>query len=360
MDRSSQALPLESLTKELRALKDLLSVAQLVACSLELDEVLLNILHSAMTIMDMPAGSVALYEIATNKLQLHAHDGLSETYTAHDRWTVKPGGLTAAILARGELFVIEDTRQTDLFNNPLAIAEGIRSLIAVPLKMQDEIIGVLYLDDFVPRRFPEERLELLSVLGPFATMSIDNARLHQRTLELACTDGLTGLYNHRHFKKVFADELTRARRYQKPLSIILCDVDNFKAFNDSYGHPNGDLVLQEMAGLLRELLRGCDTIFRYGGEEFVILLPETAIGDALRAAERIRSFIETSSPTFLGQITGSHGVTVSVGVAAFPDDGDSTTQLLKAVDELMYAAKRTGKNQVHCRAQGEPSPQSGP
>jgi diguanylate cyclase (GGDEF)-like protein len=159
---------------------------------------------------------------------------------------------------------------------------------------------------------------------------------------------------------MFEDELNRARRYQKPLSIILCDVDNFKAFNDSYGHPNGDLVLQEMAGLLRELLRGSDTIFRYGGEEFVILLAETAIGDALRAAERIRSFVETTSPDFLGPITGSHGVTVSVGVAAFPDDGDSTAQLLKTVDELMYVAKRTGKNRVHCRARGELYPQSGP
>jgi diguanylate cyclase (GGDEF)-like protein len=152
---------------------------------------------------------------------------------------------------------------------------------------------------------------------------------------------------------MFAEELARAQRYQKPLSIILCDVDNFKMFNDSYGHPNGDLVLQEMAGLLRELLRGCDTIFRYGGEEFVILLPETSIADALRVAERLRSCVETSSPAFLGEITRSHGVTVSVGVAAFPDDGDSTTQLLKTVDELMYAAKRTGKNQVHCRSRGE-------
>jgi diguanylate cyclase (GGDEF)-like protein len=358
MDRSYQSLPLDSLAKELRGLKDLLGVAQLVVCSLELDEVLLNILHSAMTIMDMPAGSVALYDIATNKLQLHAHDGLSEAFTAHARWTVKPGGLTSAILDRGELFVVEDTRQAAFFNNPLAIAEGIRSLIAVPLKMQNEIIGVLYLDDFAPRRFPKERLELLAVLGSFATMSIDNARLHQRTMELACTDGLTGLYNHRQFKKMFTEELTRARRYQKPLSIILCDVDNFKAFNDSYGHPNGDLVLQELAGLLRELLRGCDTIFRYGGEEFVILLPETAIDDALRAAERIRSHVETSSPAFLAQITGSHGVTVSVGVAAFPDDGDSTAELLKSVDELMYAAKRTGKNQVHCRTRGGQCPQN--
>lgn len=343
----------EALERELKGLKDLLSVAQVVVSSLDLDEVLQNILHSAMTIMDAPAGTVALYDDETDKLKLHAHAGLSESFTAHDRWTVKPGGLTYEILDRGELFVIEDTQQASFFNNPLAIAEGIRSLIAVPLKMQRKTVGVLYVDDFQPRRFPREKLEMLSVLGSFASMSIDNARLHQRTLELACTDGLTGLYNQRQFKKMFQDEVARAGRYNKPLSIILLDVDDFKKFNDTYGHPNGDIVLQEMASLLRELLRGSDTVFRYGGEEFVILLPETAFTATLLVAERIRIFIETETPKFLDRITASHGVTVSVGVASFPEDGETVATLFKTVDDLMYEAKRKGKNQVHYRDRGE-------
>ncbi|TLM67246.1 MAG: sensor domain-containing diguanylate cyclase [Deltaproteobacteria bacterium] len=337
------------LERELKGLKDLLSVAQVVVSSLDLDEVLQNILHSAMTIMDMPAGTIALYDEGGGKLELHAHAGLSETFTAHDRWTVKPGGLTHEILERGELFVVEDTEQAGFFNNPLAIAEGIRSLIAVPLKMQRKTVGVLYVDDFVPRHFPQERLELLSVLGSFATMSIDNARLHRKTLELACTDGLTGLYNQRQFKKVFTEEVARAARYGKPLSIILLDVDDFKKFNDTYGHPNGDIVLQQMARMLIELLRGSDLVFRYGGEEFVILLPETAFPATLRVAERIRIFVETETPKFLDRITSSRGVTVSVGVASFPEDGDSVAMLFKTVDDLMYEAKRKGKNRVYYR-----------
>ena len=341
------------LERELKGLKDLLNVAQVVVSSLDLDEVLRNILHSAMIIMDTPAGSVALYDEATGKLQLHAHEGLSEAFTAHDRWTVKPGGLTDEILERGELFVIEDTQQASFFNNPLALAEGIRSLIAVPLKMQRKIVGVLYLDDFQPRQFPREKLDLLSILGSFASMSIDNARLHLRTLELACTDGLTGLYNQRQFKKMFPEELARAARYKKPLSLILFDADDFKKFNDTYGHPNGDIVLQEVANLLRELLRGSDVVFRYGGEEFVVMLPETPFEDALLVAERIRIFIETESPRFLDRITGSHGITVSVGVASFPEDGDSVAALFKTVDDLMYEAKRKGKNQVHYRSREE-------
>lgn len=353
-----RVMPSETLEKELRGLKDLLNVAQLVVSSLELNEVLQNILHSAMAIMDMPAGSVALYDKESRQLQLRAHAGLSEAFVARDRWPVAPGGLTYEILDRGELFVVEDTARAEFFNNPLAVDEGIRSLIAVPLKMQRKIVGVLYLDDFQPRGFPAERLELLQVLGSFASMSIDNARLYQRTLELACTDGLTGLYNHRQFKKMLGEELARAGRYGKPLSIIMFDIDNFKKFNDAYGHPSGDVVLQETAVLLRELLRGCDLVFRYGGEEFVALLPETPFADAVKVADRIRIFIETESPRFLSRITASHGVTASVGVATFPEDGASPEELLQAVDQLMYQAKRKGKNQVHYRPRGEQCPPS--
>jgi diguanylate cyclase (GGDEF)-like protein len=191
-------------------------------------------------------------------------------------------------------------------------------------------------------------LEFLSVLSSFATMSIDHARLHERTLQLACTDGLTGLYNHRQFKKTFIEEVARANRYSKPLSVILLDVDDFKKFNDTYGHPNGDIVLQEMATMLKELLRDCDSLFRYGGEEFVTLLPETPLDEAVKVAERIRIFVETESPRFLTGITKTHGVTVSVGVAALPDHGVDTQALLQKVDDLMYQAKKDGKNKVYC------------
>ena len=335
------------LLEELQGLKGVLNVAQVVVSSLELDEVLQNILHSSMAVMDMPAGTIALYDATTSELALQAHAGLSDDFVKLDKWRVKANGLTQHILDKGELFIVEDTQQTDFFNNPLAISEGIRSLIAVPLKIHQNTIGILYLDDFKPRNFSSTKLELLSILASFATMSIDHARLHEQTMQMACTDGLTGLYNHRQFKKVFAEEVARSRRYKTELSIILFDVDDFKKFNDSYGHPNGDIVLQEMANMLRELLRDCDMIFRYGGEEFVALLPETPLSEALKVAERIRIFVETESPRFLTKITKTHGVTVSVGVAALPGDGEDAAGLLKTVDDLMYKAKREGKNKVY-------------
>jgi len=333
--------------EELNCLREVLSVAQVVVSSLDLDEVLHNILCSSLGIMDMPAGSIALYDESLNRLQLHAHIGLSEKLTAKSNWSVTVGGLTHRILSEGQLFVVEDTQGEAFFKNPLAVEEGIRSLIAVPLKIQQKIIGILYLNDFVPRTFSAMRLHMLSILASFATMSIDNARLHVKTHLLACTDGLTGLYNHRHFLMTFDEEMARAIRYEKPLSLLMLDVDDFKRFNDTYGHPVGDKALIAVAKTLHSLLRTCDFSFRYGGEEFIAILTETDLDKALIAAERLRQgIINNTRDALLGIVP--EGVTVSIGVASYPRDGFGDV-LIKEADDQLYRAKREGKNCVYHR-----------
>ena len=333
--------------EELQCLREVLSVAQVVVSSLDLDEVLHNILCSALGTMDMPAGSIALYDDSLNRLELHTYIGLSEKLTSKSSWSVTPGGLTHRILSEGQLFVVEDTEGEAFFKNPLAVEEGIRSLIAVPLKIQEKIIGILYLDDFVPRIFSPMRLHMLSILASFATMSIDNARLHIKTHLLACTDGLTGLYNHRHFLVSYDEEMARAIRYEKPLSLVMIDVDDFKRFNDRYGHPVGDKALIAVAKTLQSLLRTCDFSFRYGGEEFVVILTETNLDMALVAAERLRlGIIEGTRDALIG--IAPEGVTVSIGVASFPRDGDGDV-LIKEADDQLYRAKREGKNCVYFR-----------
>lgn len=335
-----------ALMRELNSLRSILSVAQVVVSSLDLDEVLQNILYSAMGILDVPAGSVALYDEKGCHLTLHAHAGLSEVFLGRDRWQVKPGGLSHRILSEGNVLVVGDCAGHPLCTNPLLEQERIRSLVAVPLKVQQKNVGILYLDDFVPRQFADEQLHLLSILGSFASMSIDNARLHREMCHLASTDGLTGLYNHRIFSQMLKEELSRAQRYRLPLSLVMFDVDDFKRFNDTYGHPDGDRVLMAVADILRETLRKCDIPFRYGGEEFIALLPETTSEAAVLVAERIRGTIESQSRRYLPS-TVLHGVTVSVGVAAFPSDAETAENLLKIVDGLMYRAKRQGKNKVY-------------
>lgn len=332
--------------EELREMKEILSVAQVVVSSLDLDEVLHVILSSALAIMEIPAGSIALYDESISSVQLRVHSGLSEEFTRKSRWLVKEGGLTHHILEQGEPFVVEDTGKTDFFKNPLAIGEGIRSLIAVPLKIQDTIVGILYVDDFKPRQFNEQRLRALSILASFASMSINNAQLYAETQKLACTDGLTSLYNHRQFKVLLKEELARASRYEKKMSLIMFDIDNFKQFNDQHGHPAGDKVLAAIGCIMQQTLRDCDLSFRYGGEEFVAILPETGITSAVTAANRIAESIRDNSHRFLAEIAPDHTVTISVGVASYPRDGKDETALLHVVDDMLYKAKGLGKDRV--------------
>jgi diguanylate cyclase (GGDEF)-like protein len=335
----------QELEDEVQGFCDLLSIAQEVVSSLQLPAVLQNILKSAMNVMDMPAGSIALCDEEAAAMTLVAHAGLSPQLAGEEHWRVKPGGLTHSILEKGELFIVEETVNASFFNNPLAIGEGIRSLIAVPLKIQNKMVGILYLDDFIPRTFPEKRLRLLTILASFATTSIENARLHERMSQLACTDGLTGLYNHRHFQQSLREQLARAKRYKKPVSLLMFDLDNFKQFNDTFGHPAGDKALTTVAGILRDVFRGGDLLFRYGGEEFAVLLPETAVEEAILAADRARVAVAELFPRLFHEIPTT--LTISVGVATCPRDGQEAEALLKTSDALLYRAKREGKNKVY-------------
>ncbi|HBA89373.1 MAG TPA: GGDEF domain-containing protein [Geobacter sp.] len=336
----------ESLESQVKALKDLIEVAKAVVSTLDLDTVLQAILNSAMGFAQTPAGSVALYFDAKRELSLHAHSGLTADFVKKERWEVTPGGLTERVLTAGEIFFIEDTQTTPFFNNPVALKEGIRSLVCVPLVFQGRIVGILYLDDFIPREFDREKLNLLSILASFAAMAIHNATLHKRTKLMAITDALTGLHNHRYFKQYFRQEMGRAKRYHKPFSIIMMDVDDFKSFNDSFGHPAGDQLLANMGEVIMQTIRGVDVAFRYGGEEFIVLLPETSLDKAILAAERLRESVQVNTAKKL--LSGvTRGVTVSIGVASYPENADKMDELFHIVDSLLYLAKRCGKNKVY-------------
>jgi diguanylate cyclase (GGDEF)-like protein len=192
----------------------------------------------------------------------------------------------------------------------------------------------------------ERQLDHLALLASFAAMAIDNASLHGRTRMMALTDALTGLYNNRYFMQMFPHELIRARRYMKPLSLIMIDVDNFKKLNDTYGHPKGDQVLANLGKILAGSLRAADLSFRYGGEEFAVILPETRLDGAFMVAETLREKIFKGVTPLLGQ-NSDHLVTVSLGVSGFPGDGSTTDHLLSHADACLYKAKHQGKNMVY-------------
>ncbi len=156
-------------------------------------------------------------------------------------------------------------------------------------------------------------------------------------------DGLTDLYNHAHFQNLLAQEVARARRYRHPLSLFMIDIDDFKRYNDTFGHLAGDWALQDLAAILRESCRQTDLIARYGGEEFTVILPETPASGAIVVAERIRHAVERESKT---RLRFQRPLTVSIGVAVYPWDGDSPQALLARADERLYRAKAAGKNRV--------------
>ena len=191
-----------------------------------------------------------------------------------------------------------------------------------------------------------ERTRDLEAANAKLSQAMDDIRHANRRLEeLATTDGLTGLFNHRHFKGLLETEVNRSRRLDFPTSLVMLDVDHFKIYNDTHGHPAGDVVLRGVAELLQSRLRGTDVPCRYGGEEFAVILLDTGKQMAMAVAEEIRSRIEATP--FDGQESQPDGVlSISVGVATFPDDAEDHAALLRAADEALYAAKRGGRNRV--------------
>jgi diguanylate cyclase (GGDEF)-like protein len=174
-------------------------------------------------------------------------------------------------------------------------------------------------------------------------VSIDNAKMYQRLQELATTDGLTGLCNHREFQDRLDEMLGRAARRRSRISLVLADVDHFKRINDAHGHPVGDVVLRRVSQILLAAVRKVDVVARYGGEEFALLLEDTDAAGAMQLCER--ACAEVSRQQF-GSDSGAFQVTLSLGVAAYPEDGADKPTLIARADQALYRAKREGRNRV--------------
>lgn len=332
----------DKLVKEVKELTDLFEIAKTVVSTLDIDKVLSSILHSAMEIAVTPSGSIALYNESKNEMEISAAEGFSKKFVSKNRWTVKTGGLTDKILSNKYPLVIDDSDRIKYFNNPMVKAEGIKSLVAAPLIFHDKVVGILYVDDFRKRKFQKGALKLLSILTSFAAMAIDNARLHKETFKLAISDGLTGLYNHRYFQEVLDDEIARSKRYNLYSSLIMLDIDNFKALNDTYGHQAGDKILTDVANCILKSIREVDCAARYGGEEFAIILPEIDIDSAFVVAERIRKNVSALTSTYTDLNISQ--ISVTVGIASYPIDALDKEELIRRSDEALYHGKNKGKN----------------
>jgi diguanylate cyclase (GGDEF)-like protein len=218
--------------------------------------------------------------------------------------------------------------------------------------MSDKVSGLeAGADDYLPKPFDEAELNARIYVRLRAKTHQDELKQKNHQLEdmltrvesLAIMDPLTGIYNRRRFETIFNSEFKRAMRYQLPLSLLMIDIDHFKKVNDVLGHQEGDKVLKELSQIVQSTIREVDSPARWGGEEFVVLSPNTTRENALRAAERVRKAVDKHAFTGMGD----KKVTVSIGVAGIPSpDIDTQEKLIHAADLAMYAAKKNGRNRV--------------
>ncbi len=254
-------------------------------------------------------------------------------------------GLTGHILKTKDPIMINDNfKLWEEENEVESVGEMPQSWLGAPLLIGNEAIGVMTIQDFKNQNaYDEHDLEMMTAIASQAAVAIQNAHLFDKVNRLASLDELTGLYNRRHFLELAQVEFNRVERYRRPLSIIVLDIDKFKDFNDNYGHAIGDRILQIVTKLCLQTLRNTDIMGRYGGEEFVILLPETNMEVAGTVAERLRkSVAETIIPTE----TSNLRATVSIGIAEKNELTPTLETLIARADQAMYIAKHQGRNQV--------------
>ncbi len=212
---------------------------------------------------------------------------------------------------------------------------------SIPLITQDKIIGVLNVEGLDPKA-----LEKFLIVARQFSLEVEKVRLYETVQELAITDGLTGVFMRRYFLAMFKEEMERAARNNLKLSFLMVDIDYFKACNDRYGHLVGDEILREIAAILKTNCREIDLMGRYGGEEFVLLLPETDKQGALFLAERLRRSVEQNNFKAYDELLR---FTISIGVATFPEDAARGMELIEAADQSLYEAKQKGRNRVCCQ-----------
>ena len=231
-------------------------------------------------------------------------------------------------------------------HDPLLETFRTNELIIMPLKAKDRVNGLIIADNLYTRKpITENDLKMFTMLANQAGLAIENSRLYEIIKHKSHTDAITHLWNHGFFQDKLTEEIEKAQETHQPVSLMMIDIDNFKKLNDSYGHQNGDIVLKEMANILRDFSREGDFVCRYGGEEFSVILTQTNKDQGYAIAERIRRKIgEYSFPEFSSE--NQLKVTVSIGLAAFPENARDKESLITQADKAMYTAKFSGKNQT--------------
>ena len=255
--------------------------------------------------------------------------------------------LSLTVLEGMPLHLTEETISKYQTSPVIQILES-KELLLIPLKAKDRVNGIIVADNFITNDpITKDDIRMLTMLANQAGLAIENSQLFELTAERAHSDYLTNLWNHGYFQFLLQTEMEKAKATKSPLTLIMIDIDDFKIYNDTLGHQAGDKILKTLAGLLRNQSRKMDQVCRYGGEEFTIILPHTDKKEAFLIAERIRMDIQ-KYPFLNEEIFPNKRLTVSLGVATFPENGLLAADLITASDKSLYQAKNKGKNNTHC------------
>jgi diguanylate cyclase (GGDEF)-like protein len=315
----------------------------LTAVTVGTDNLLRAVAHATAEILDVPYASLHLRKPAWRQ---QFSDVIVGATTRRELAAVRQGGEVAAQrVVRPEQVLELDL--VDERGDPLPVVRrvGLQRTVAVPMCLAGEIVGVLAVHMKAPRPLERSEIRVLQTLANQAVIAIENAAAYERTKQLATTDAMTGVANHRELEAYLDRELVRVKKTREPLAIIMCDVDHFKAINDTVGHPAGDKVLQHLTRqILVPAIRPKDLVARYGGDEFVLVLRGTDSRAAVAVAERIRRTVSSQAVLMDGKAVSN--LSLSLGIAVFPRDGETREALVQAADQALYVAKRTGRNRV--------------
>lgn len=331
-----------STREQLRIISTVKFISDVIASSLDLNEILSKTVGTLKQTLGYTF--VSIYLLEGEYLQLGAQVGYPEDTAIHK--IHRSQGISGRTIQLKKPQFIRDVNREEAF---LRAYDQIKSEICIPLLKENNVLGVLNVESASQGNLTDADLELLTLLaGPIA-LAIDNAKLHEEVKTAAITDTVSGLLNRYEFERLLLSEVQRAERYKSPLSLLIVDVDSFKKYNDTFGHPAGDERLKTTAALIRSHLRNNDVAARYGGDEFAIILPNTSKQGAIQFAKRLHRAAEISSA---GQALKDDednsipGYTLSIGIATFPEDGATLSSLLVAADHAEIHAKQTGKNKI--------------
>ncbi len=337
---------LADLEQRVRELSTFNLVAKTLNSTLRLKEVLDIVMNKIKDLIMAEAWSILMLDEASNELVFEVALGEKGDQVREMRLAMGQG-VAGWVAEHRQPVIVPDAATDQRFFKGVDQRTGFqtRSIIATPLISRGRLLGVVEImnkSGNVP--FNEKDLELLQILADHAAIAIENARLYEKAQRLAITDDLTGLYNSRQCEQFLKEAIRQAKQTNQPLSVIFLDLDHMKEVDDSYGHLLGGQALREVADRIASLVSPPDLASRYGGDEYVLVLPGKGPKAALAQAEQIRRKIEVEP--FLASEKLSCRITASIGIACFPQHGATSDELLSQADKAMYRVKESGKNRV--------------